>query len=247
MRTPGVTFAPALALALAGCSGSRPSAAPTADYTPPPDLATSAPASVAASSTPAASPSATAVATPTTIRPGHIPALDGDVDGDGTPDAMRSTATLLSIDLSGSGTTVTAAIHAESPRNAPILGTGDIDRDGRVEVFVETAEGASTQFVTPYRYDGKVLRELQIDGGPARLGMGGTVSHGEGFRCPNGLLEILSSDSADGATYTVHVSSYRMTGSRLVLVRTTTTRAKQGDPLVDASYRPDCGTVGDGG
>jgi len=232
-----IPVVPVLLLALAACSGGKDEAEPTPSFSLPPIETASPTPSPTASPTPSPTPSPTAVAR-------RIPARDGDVDGDGKRDFVRTTAERITVELSGGGT-VSAPIHAESPRSAPVLGYGDIDRDGRSEIFVETAEGASTQFVTPYRYDGKALHELQLDEGPARLGIGGSVTHGEGFRCPSGRLEVLSSDSQDGATYTVHASTYRLTTTQLVLVTTRTQQAKQGDPLVEASYRPDCGSVGD--
>jgi hypothetical protein len=231
-----VLAVPVLLLA-AACSGSNDKAEPTPSFSLPPVETPSPTPSPTASPTPSPTPSPTA----TGLR---IPARDGDVDGDGTRDSVRATAERLTVELSGGGT-VTAPVHAESPRSAPVLGYADIDRDGRSEIFVETAEGASTQFVTPYRYDGKALRELQAEEGPARLGIGGSVTHGEGFRCGSGRLEVLSADSQDGASYTVHVSTYRLTATQLVLLSTRTQQAKQGDALVEASYRPDCGSVGD--
>jgi hypothetical protein len=234
------TYAPVLllALTLTGCAGGNHTAEPSPTFSPP-TVETETPTP---SHTLSATASPTPSATPTAAR--RIPALNGDVDGDGTKDSVRATADLLTVDLSGGGT-VTAPVHADSPRSAPVLGYADIDRDGRSEIFLETAEGASTQFATPYRYDGKVLHELQLDEGPARLGIGGSVTHGDGFRCTRGKLQILSSDSADGTTYTVHVDTYSVGRTTLVLVSSTTQHAKQGDPLVDASYRPDCGSVGD--
>jgi hypothetical protein len=229
---------PALVLALAGCSDDAPEPEPSASFTPPIVETTSAAPSPTVS--PTGSPTPTA--TPTAGR--KVPAVNGDVDGDGTKDSVRATAELLTVDLS-SGRTVTAAVHAESPRSPAVLGYADIDRDGYSEVFLETAEGASTQFVTPYRFDGTKLYELQLDDGPARLGIGGSVTHGEGFRCPSGRLEVLSSDSQDGKTYTVHLTTYRLSRTALVFVSTATRKVTAGDPLVDASYRPDCGSVGD--
>ena len=233
-----------VAVLLTGCSGP----APTADHgpaTPLPtvDVTTGAPAlSPAATSTASSTPSATL-----TAATRRKPALDGDVDGDGKKDSIRSTATVLTVELSGSGRTVTAAIHAEAPRSAPVLGSTDVDRDGYAEVFVETAQGASTTFVTPYRFDGTTLRELQLDGGPVRLGIGGSITHGDGFRCTSaGLLEIRSADSPDGKAFTVHADLYRLGDTRLVLVRSSTTRAKQGDPAVEQSYNVSCGSVGGG-
>lgn len=222
---------------LAGCSGGGHKAAPSPSFSLPP-IETPSPTP---SPTPSATPSPTPSATPTSR---HVPALNGDVDGDGVKDAVRATAELLTVDLS-SGGTVTAPVHAESPRSPAILGYADVDLDGRSEVFLETAEGASTQFATPYRFDGKALHEMQLDQGPARLGIGGSVTHGDGFRCVSGRLQVLSSDSQDGTTYTVHVDTYRLGATDLVLLSSTTKQAKQGDPLVEASYQPDCGSVGD--
>jgi hypothetical protein len=236
MRRPS-TSALLLVLALAGCSGGSPKADPTPSF--------SLPSFDTPSPTPSATPSPTASPTPSaTPNARRVPALDGDVDGDGKKDSVRATADLLTVDLTGGGT-VTAPVHAESPGSAPVLGYADVDRDGRSEVFVETAEGASTQFVTPYRYDGKVLHELELDGGPARLGIGGGAMHGDGFRCTGGKLQVLSSDSNDGTTYTVHTSTYTLGKTQLLLVSSTSKQAKQGDALGEASYQPDCGSVGD--
>ena len=237
-----VTAAP-VALLLAACSGTAktPDAAPSGDPLP-----------TIVATTPAPTPTASATPTPTaspTPTPGHrVPAVDGDVDGDGKPDSVRTTATVLTVELSGSGTTVKAPIHADAPRSAPVLGSKDVDRDGFAEIFIETAQGASTSFATPYRFDGKVLRELQLDAGPVRLGIGGTVTHGDGFTCtPTGLLEVRSADSSDGQSFTVHSTLYRLGPTELILVSTSTSKAKQGDRAVEDSYNVNCGSVGEGG
>jgi hypothetical protein len=227
-----------LALTTAGCSGDTKDAEPRATFSPP-TVETETPTPTP-TPTPSATPSPTPSATPAARR---IPALNGDVDGDGTKDSVRATAELLTVELSGGGT-LTAPVHADSPRSAPVLGYADIDRDGYSEVFLETAEGASTLFVTPYRYDGKALSELTLDEGPARLGIGGSVTHGDGFRCTGGTLQVLSSDSQDGSTYTVHTSTYKIVKAALVLVSSKSQQAKQGDAIVEASYQPDCGSVG---
>ena len=223
------------------CSGSDDPTidVPTATPTP------SATESPTPSPTPSATAAPTASPTPSATPARAIPAQDRDVDGDGRPDLIRATATRLSVELSGSGRTVTAPVHADSPRSPAVLGTADVDRDGRAEVFLETAEGASTQFATPYRFDGTALRELQLDDGPARLGIGGSVTHGDGFSCgTSGLLEVRSADSQDGTTFTVHVSSYRLRGALLVLAGSRTLSAKQGSADVERSYSVDCGSVG---
>ena len=231
-----------VALLLAACSGTAktPDAAPSGDPLPTVIATTPVPTPASTTSTPTASP------TPTPGR--KVPAVAGDVDGDGKPDAVRTTATVLTVELSGTATTVKAPIHADAPRSAPVLGSKDVDRDGFAEIFIETAQGASTSFATPYRFDGKALRELQLDGGPARLGIGGTVTHGDGFTCtPTGLLEVRSADSSDGQSFTVHSSIYRLGPTELILVSTATSKAKQGDRAVEDSYNVNCGSVGEGG
>jgi hypothetical protein len=167
------------------------------------------------------------------------------VDGDGQRDLIQPSATLLRITLSGTGGVVTAPVHKDDPGPATLLGTGDVDGDGRAEVFLETAEGASTQFATPYRFDGTKLVELQLDGGPARLGIGGSVTHGDGFRCVGGLLEVRQAESSDGTTFTVRADRYAIRGDQLVLRSSSTAKGAQGSPAVESAYNADCGSVGD--
>lgn len=228
-----------LCLLLTACSGSsKPAGEPT-------EAPTVVPTTVAPTTTANPTPSATVTTAPPTRSK---PAVDGDVDGDGKPDSIRTSATVVTVELSSTGKTVTAPIHAEAPRKAPVLGSKDLDRDGFAEVFLETAQGASTSFATPYRFDGTALRELQLDGGPVRLGIGGSITHGDGFRCtPAGQLEVRSAESTDGVSFTVHVDLYRLTATQLVLVKSSTSKAKQGDPAVEDSYNVDCGSVGEGG
>jgi hypothetical protein len=228
-------------LLVAACSGGsgKPAPEPTATFTlPTPDPTTAPP-----SATPSPTPSPTASPRPSARA---IPAADGDVDGDGKRDVIQPSATVLRITLSSTGKVVTAPVHADAPTPPALLGTADIDRDGRAEVFLQTAQGASTEFATPYRFDGTSLKELQLDGGPARLGIGGSVTHGDGFRClPNGQLEVRQAESTDGTTFTVLASDYRISGVQLVLVSTRSGKGKQGTPSVESAYTADCGTVGD--
>lgn len=225
-----------LLLAAACSSTSAATSAPTPAPTPTPTpvTTTEAPIPTAAATTAAPTPTATRA----------VPAKDGDVDGDGTADVITATATQLTVRLSSTGRTVTAAVHKDEPGPAQLLGTADVDRDGRAEVFLQTAEGSSTQFATPYRFDGTRLTELQLDGGPARLGIGGSVTHGDGFRClPNGHLEVRQATSDDGTTFTVDASEYRVAGAQLVLVTTRSGTGREGTPSVESAYSADCGSV----
>jgi hypothetical protein len=228
-----------LLLAAACSGGSKAAPEPTATFVLPTPDPTAAPPSA----TPSATPSPTPSATPSSRA---IPAADGDVDGDGKRDLIQPSPTVLRITLSSTGKVVTAPVHADAPTPPALLGTADIDRDGRAEVFLQTAQGASTEFATPYRFDGTALKELQLDGGPARLGIGGSVTHGDGFRClPNGHLEVRQAESTDGTTFTVLATEYRISGVQLALVSTRSGKGKQGTPSVESAYTADCGTVGD--
>jgi hypothetical protein len=232
-----------VALALTGCSGSSESAVPSRNGSS--ASATAEPTAPPTTAVPTASPSASPSASPTATA--ARPAADGDVDGDGRRDAVTTTATVLTVTLSGTGRKVTAPIQADDPRPAPLRGSHDVDRDGRAEVFVQTAQGASTSFVTPYRFDGTRLVALQLAGEPVRLGIGGSVNYGNGFACtPDGLIDVKESESTDGETYTIQDKVYRVAGARLALVRSGTSTAKQGSAAMMASYTADCGSVGEG-
>ncbi len=191
------------------------------------------------------SPSVAPTAGPSLIRPTpgatRGPAKDGDVDGDGREDTVTATQELLTVVLS-SGRTLTAPVVADV--DPPVQGVVDVDRDGRAEVFLETTRGASTVFYTPFRYDGTRLQAVQLEGEPVRLGVGGSVTHGDGFACAQGRLVTASSTSTDGERFDVTTTTYRVLGFTLQQVaRTTATGLPQGDRRVGASYEVSCGSV----
>jgi hypothetical protein len=233
-------------LLVAACSGG--SATPVGDPTP--IVTTEAPSPTTEPTTAAPTPVVTTPApTATATATKAAQAGPGDIDGDGKADAVKATATLVSVTLSGSGKVVTAPVHADSPAAPEVLGTDDVDRDGRAELFLKTVQGASTGFATPYRYDGKTLHELQLNGSPAVLGFGGSTQHGDGFTCtPSGLIEVHQAQAdASGTSYTVTTTSYRLTATDLVKVQARTTKAAQGSSEMEAAYALDCGPVGEGG
>ena len=239
MRRTALLVLPLLALA-ASCSSDDEEPAPSPSATPSASVSATPTETTAPTPTPTASPTAS----PTPTATAAPVARDRDVDGDGRPDTITTADGSVSVRLTGNGRTVTAPVNADAPGPAQVLGTGDIDRDGRVEVFVRTAQGASTSFATPYRYDGSALRVVLLDGEPAQLGIGGSVTHGDGFRClPTGLLEVSKAETEDGTSYTVQVSTYRLTGDELVVARRTTVQAEQGDVAVGRAYTVTCGSV----
>jgi hypothetical protein len=174
--------------------------------------------------------------------------VPGDVDGDGAVDTVTVTPTLVSVRLTRGGVVSAPVVESDLPQPA-LSGLFDVDGDGRAEVFVETARGASTAFVQLYRYDGRVLQEVTYDGGRQRFGIGGSVTHGEGFSCPgDGRLLVGQAETFNGSAYTVRTRTYRLEDSVLRLVgETSVTAPSIEDPRVGAAYQVACGSVGEGG
>jgi hypothetical protein len=160
---------------------------------------------------------------------------------------VRVTDTKVSVVLSGGGTVSAPIVDADVP-NPALSGSYDIDLDGRVELFVETTRGASTTFVSAYRFDGNRLFELTYQGGHLPLGFGGSVTHGDGFTCTHpGRLQVTTAESDDGSTYRVRTVTYRVVGASFVrIAETSVTAASMDDPRVRAAYEVDCGSVGEG-
>ena len=236
-------------LLLTACSGGDPAVSRAGSVTPAPDPVRSSPLpsptqeSAAAISGPTRSPTPQAERSPATTR--QEPAVQGDVDGDGEPDEVLVGAQLRVV-LSGSGRTVSSPLETDAP---PVpSGVEDVDRDGRGEVFVRTAQGASTTFVTPFRYDGSRLAPLTVDGVPVRLGIGGSAAHGNGFSCTeDGTLVVRSAQQSDDGTWEVSATTYEVRGHAL---RGAEASGKAGlaadDPLVGQAYVVDCRSVGEG-
>ena len=214
-----------------------PAPTPTAEVEPP-------------TPTPTPSPTRTRARTAAVVSSGPArkkePASQGDVDGDGEVDEV-TVGQDLAVALSGSGRTITSAFETDtSPAPA---GSEDVDRDGRAEVFLRTGQGSSTTFLTPFRYDGRALAPLTLDGEQARLGIGGSATHGDGFSCTDaGTLVVRSASSDDGTTFTVTSTTYRIDGHVLVRTGRTTAQAQgMDDPRVGQAYLVDCRSVGEGG
>ncbi|MCY7365683.1 MAG: hypothetical protein LH469_10320, partial [Frankiaceae bacterium] len=173
------------------------------------------------------------------------PASPGDGAGDGAPAAV-TVGEQVSVQLSGDGRTVTAAVLADTPPVA--AGAEDVDRDGRAEVFVRTARGSSTTFLTPYRWDGTTFAPLLLAGQPVRLGIGGSATHGEGFSCTDaGRLVVRTALRQDTGAWDVSATTYEVRGHELAAAdRTDDVGLAEDDPRVGGAYLVDCRSVGEG-
>lgn len=183
-------------------------------------------------------------AAPPPEPPRAVPAFPGDVDGDGEPDDV-TVGEQVSVRLSADGRTVTAPVLADTPPVAS--GAEDVDGDGRAELFVRTARGSSTTFLTPYRWDGTTFAPLLLDGQPARLGIGGSATHGEGFSCTEDGLVVRTALRQETGTWDLSATTYAVEGHALTGVdRSDEAGIAEDDPRVGGAYLVDCRSVGEG-
>ena len=197
------------------------------------------------SSTPAAGPEPAPSPSPSYSPK---PTAVGDVDGDGRTDVVTVTPASVQVQLSHGGALSAPLVDIDTPQ--PVLsGVADVDGDHRYELFVETARGVSASFVTIYRYDGHALREVTAAGSHIRLGLGGSITHGEGFSCPgDGSLVVRRAETLNGTGYTLRTRTYALAGNVLELRKETTATAPSiDDERVAAAFQVDCGSVGEGG
>jgi hypothetical protein len=171
----------------------------------------------------------------------------GDVDGDGRTDVVTVTPTAVEVQLSAGGTVSAPVVTARLAE--PVLsGVADVDGDHRYEVFVVTARGPAEAFVTMYRFDGKALHEVSPAGTRIRLGIGGTITAGDGFSCPgDGTLVVRRAETLNGTGYTLRTRIYALEGNALALRKETTVTAPSiDDERVSKAFEVDCGSVGEG-
>jgi hypothetical protein len=241
-------------LAVAACAGSSSPAAQQTRVSP--ERTPSPTAAPTATRMPSPTPTPTAVAVPA-----HRPARDDDIDGDGHPDSVHVAAT-----DNGDGTWTLVArlsalgrrsvdVPADTPTPPHVAGIVDADGDGYAEIWVQTGAGASTSFLTPVRLVGDRLRVVELNGSPAQLGEGGSVTHGDGFACtdadhgePGRELVVYSGDlSPSGTDWDGSVTTYRWAGARLVTLSTHDESFPAGDPGSDPRvakyYAVTCGSL----
>jgi len=187
------------------------------------------------------------------------PARDGDIDGDGRVDHVtigpqtssgvwQVTATLTTVGVR------IGQVHDDSDQPF-LVGIVDANHDGYAEIWIHSGAGASTDFLTPLRLIRGVLREVSKDGSPAQLGVGGTVTHGDGFACQDvnpqsdgAELLVYQATSIDGHTWQGDRYVYRWSAGGKLRQLSHTSKALRvsspDDPKLRPYYSIDCGSLG---
>jgi hypothetical protein len=163
----------------------------------------------------------------TAVRVGSRPVVD--VDGDGRPDTVSIPAPGTLQVHYGTGRTERVRFEA-APGDGRLQGVVDADRDGRDEVFVHVARGASTDQTSMFRYVGGGLRQVTLDGHDLVLVSGASVRNASTWGCRPTSAPIVQwfASSSDGVTYSGPLRSYRFAAATLVL--TSSRPLTTGDP-----------------
>ncbi len=230
----------ALAAALAGCGDDEDAAPPTSTTT-----TTEAPTTTASTTTTTQAPACPPVAVPSDAD--EVTELDGDADGDGTDDELRTYRVgdewHVQVELAADGGD--DLVVPSFGGNVGIIGGADVDGDGADEVWARTGSGASATIVGLARLVGCELVRVTFPAGDlAELPVGGSVGTTSGLAClEGGGLTAYTATLAEGTTYDVAAVTYRLEGTGLVEtgIETTTVDATDDAFLQDATFT--CGNL----
>ncbi len=166
-----------------------------------------------------------------------VEAAEGDVDGDGEPDELRSYRIGATDDWRlhvalGAGGGAQAPIVAFGD-GVGVLGGADVDGDGGDEVWVRTGAGASATIIGLVRYDACELAQVTFGAGtPADLPVGGSVGTSAGLECaagPDADLTAYRTTLVGGEAYEVSATEHALEGTVLVERGTTERTVRAGD------------------
>lgn len=211
MNRPGLLLAALVvaAAALAGCSddGDDDAASTTTDAT-----TTTTDATTTTTQAPVCPP----VSVPAGAQ--EVTELDGDADGDGTHDELRTYRVgdewHLQVELAadGGGDLVLPSFGG----GIGLLGGADVDGDGNDEVWARTGSGASATIVGLARMTGCVLERVVFATGElAEMPVGGSVGTTSGVECRDDTLVTFTATFLEGETYEVVATTFALDGSTL--------------------------------
>jgi hypothetical protein len=128
------------------------------------------------------------------------------------------------------------------------VGWADVDGDGSPELWVRTGAGASTALLGLVRYDDDCQpQRVTLDGQPAELPVGGSVTNAAGVSCGgNGEaadVTAYSATSVDGETYEVAALRLRLEDDDLVEVGVDVLTIEASDPEFPRYASFTCGSL----
>lgn len=170
--------------------------------------------------------------------------LDADLDGDGGPEAVT---TYLAADGSWhlhadavDGSAVDEPLATGPLDDAHVLTAGDLDADGRAEVWVQVGTGAATTIVGLFHLDGCDFEPVGLDDQPAQFAVGGTVLLLQGVACGDDTVTHLGATSEDGLVYTTLDLTYSLQGGQLVRTGDESGEVDADDPDLEPYSTFDC-------
>jgi hypothetical protein len=200
----------------------------------------------AASTTTAEATTTTTEATTTTTQAPACPAvsvpggaqevteLDGDADGDGTDDELRTYRVgeeewHLQVELAADGGA--DLVLPSFGGGVGLIGGADVDGDGQDEVWARTGSGASATIVGLAKLvDCALVRVTFPTGELAELPIGGSVGTTSGVACGDAVLTAYTATFTEGSTYEVAATTYGLEGTALLERGTDTTTVDATDP-----------------
>ncbi|WP_239308557.1 MULTISPECIES: VCBS repeat-containing protein [unclassified Frankia] len=158
--------------------------------------------SAASTSHPSGTPSN--VHSPALPPPVSVPAMAGDVDGDGKSDPATVSDTTVVVALSLFGSTSVTFPAVASPLSLSVF---DIDADGYGELIVQTDSNGSTRNfgVAKLTQTGQLRI---VSNSPLHAGLNG--AHGDGFRCEAGKVVVAAGDRTTDKIYQVTSTTWEL-------------------------------------
>ncbi len=226
----------AVLIGLAACGDDGDDAAPTTT-----EAATT---TTEATTTTTQAPACPAVSVPAGAQ--EVTELDGDADGDGTDDELRTYRVgeewHLQVELAADGGA--DLVVPSFGGSVGLVGGADVDGDAVDEVWARTGSGASATIVGLARMtDCALERVVFATGELAELPVGGSVGTTAGLECTDGGLVTFTATFADGETYDVVATSYALDGLTLREQGQQTTQVAATDPEFVRYASFSCGTL----
>lgn len=168
----------------------------------------------------------------------EVTEADGDVDGDGTDDELRTYLDgvdwHLQVELAADGGD--DVVVPSFGGVVGIIGGADVDGDGTDELWLRTGSGASATIIGLARLVDCDLARVTFAGDQlAELPVGGSVGTTSGLECSSSGITAYTASLREGTTYDVTGIEYTLDGSVLTESGTSSTTV---DALDDAAFVP---------